>query len=81
MKHAASSPSRSPGASIGPQAGARILGEIGDDRARFATAEGLKAYGASAPITRASGKRRHAGRRFVRMTGSTTSATCGPSPP
>ncbi|MFB7070781.1 hypothetical protein [Streptomyces sp. NPDC056290] len=54
---------------------------MGDDRARFATAEGLKAYGASAPITRASGKRRHAGRRFVRMTGSTTSATCGPSPP
>lgn len=29
---------------IGPQVGARILGEIGDDRTRFATAGGLKAY-------------------------------------
>jgi transposase len=36
--------------------GARILAEIGDDRARFADARGLKAYAGSAPVTRASGK-------------------------
>lgn len=51
---------------IGPQVGARILGEIGDDRSRFASAAGLKAYAGSAPITRASGKRRYVGRRFVK---------------
>jgi transposase len=46
---------------IGPQVGARILGEIGDDRSRSASAAGLKAYAGSAPIPRASGKRRYAG--------------------
>lgn len=51
---------------IGSQVGARILGEIGDDRSRFVTAGGLKAYAGSAPITRASGKRRYVGRRFVK---------------
>ncbi len=35
--------------------GARILGEIGDDRTRFATARGRKAFAGTAPITRASG--------------------------
>jgi transposase len=38
-------------------AGARVLAEIGDDRARFADARGLKAFASSAPITRASGKK------------------------
>src|ERR1017187_7550107 len=33
---------------------ARILAEIGDDRTRFATARGLKAFAGTAPITRAS---------------------------
>ena len=33
-----------------------MLAEIGDDRARFADARGLKAYAGSAPVTRASGK-------------------------
>ncbi|MGJ0119911.1 IS110 family transposase [Williamsia sp. MIQD14] len=37
--------------------GARLLGEIGDDRARFADARGLKAYAGAAPVTRASGKK------------------------
>ena len=41
---------------IGPLTGARVLGEIGDDRARFRDARGLKAYAGSAPITVASGK-------------------------
>lgn len=41
---------------IGPLTGARVLGEIGDDRARFRDARGLKAYAGSAPVTVASGK-------------------------
>lgn len=41
---------------IGPLTGARVLGEIGDDRTRFDSARGLKAYAGSAPITIASGK-------------------------
>ncbi|WP_433235197.1 IS110 family transposase [Actinomadura nitritigenes] len=36
--------------------GARVLAEIGDDRARFADARSLKAYAGSAPVTRASGR-------------------------
>ncbi|WP_163696057.1 IS110 family RNA-guided transposase [Mycolicibacterium sarraceniae] len=36
--------------------GARLLAEIGDDRARFADARALKAYAGSAPVTRASGR-------------------------
>jgi transposase len=42
---------------LGRLAGARVLAEIGDDRARFADARGLKAFAGSAPITRASGKK------------------------
>jgi transposase len=41
---------------IGPVTGARVLGEIGDDRTRFHDARGLKSYAGSAPITIASGK-------------------------
>ncbi len=41
---------------LGSLTGARVLAEIGDDRARFATAGSLKAYAGSAPVTRASGK-------------------------
>jgi transposase len=36
--------------------GARVLAEIGDDRARFADDRALKTYAGSAPVTRASGK-------------------------
>lgn len=46
--------------------GARVLAELGDDRARFADARALKSYAESAPITRASGKKRFVGRRFVK---------------
>jgi transposase len=42
---------------LGKLAGARVLAEIGDDRARFTDARGLKAFAGSAPITRASGKK------------------------
>ncbi|MFF6980271.1 IS110 family transposase [Streptomyces sp. NPDC008343] len=41
---------------LGSLTGVRVLAEIGDDRARFATAGSLKAYAGSAPVTRASGK-------------------------
>jgi len=41
---------------LGSLTGARVLAEIGDDRSRFADARSLKAYAASAPVTRASGK-------------------------
>ncbi len=51
---------------LGPQTGARVLAEIGDDRARFADARSLKAYAGSAPITRASGKKHHVGRRMIK---------------
>jgi transposase len=40
---------------LGTVLGARILAEIGDDRTRFTTARGLKAFAGTAPITRASG--------------------------
>jgi transposase len=42
---------------LGSLTGARVLAEIGDDRARFADARGLKAFAGAAPITRASGKK------------------------
>jgi transposase len=43
---------------LGGLGGARVLGEIGDDRNRFHDARGLKAYAGAAPVTRASGKTR-----------------------
>jgi transposase len=51
---------------LGVQLGARVLAEIGDDRSRFIDARALKAYAGSAPITRASGKKRYVGRRFIK---------------
>jgi transposase len=51
---------------LGPLLAARVLAEIGDDRTRFADARALKSYAGSAPITRASGKKRFVGRRFVK---------------
>jgi len=51
---------------LGPLTGARVLGEIGDDRSRFQHAKGLKAYAGAAPITRASGKSRSVIHRKVK---------------
>ncbi|MFC5021835.1 transposase [Streptomyces coeruleoprunus] len=59
---------------IGPSTGARLLAEVGSDRTRFATADGLKAYAGAASIIGASGKGEYVGRRFI-TTGSTTPAT------
>ena len=41
---------------LGTILGARVLGEFGDDRTRFATAKSRKNYAGKAPITKASGK-------------------------
>ncbi|GAA5605762.1 transposase [Streptomyces griseus] len=51
---------------LGPMLGARVFAVLGDDRARFADARALKSYAGSAPVTRASGKKRFVGRRFVK---------------
>ena len=51
---------------LGVQLGARILAEVGDDPTGFVDARGLKAYAGSAPITRASGKKSHVGRRYIK---------------
>lgn len=54
--------------SLGIQLAARVLAEVGDDHNRFADADarGLKAYAGGAPVTRASGKKSHIGRRIVK---------------
>jgi hypothetical protein len=41
---------------LGTVLGARVLGELGDDRTRFATAKCRKNFAGSAPITKASGR-------------------------
>jgi transposase len=45
--------------------GARVLAEFGDDPHRYATAKNRKNYGATSPITRASGKKKVVAARFV----------------
>jgi len=51
---------------LGPVLAARVLAEIGDDPARFATANGLRAFAGTAPVTRASGRSRRVTARKVR---------------
>jgi transposase len=51
---------------LGDTTGARLLGEIGDDRTRFHDARALKAYAGSAPITRASGRSLSITRRRIK---------------
>lgn len=46
--------------------GARVLAEVGDDPDRFATANGLRAFAGTAPITRASGRSHYVKARKVR---------------
>lgn len=43
---------------LGVTLGARVLGEFGDDRTRYATAKSRKNYAGSSPITKASGRSR-----------------------
>lgn len=51
---------------LGPILAARVLAEIGDDPSRFATADGLRAFAGTAPITRASGKSKVVRTRHVK---------------
>lgn len=51
---------------LGPILAARVLGEVGDDPHRFATAGGLRAFAGTAPITRASGRSHYVKARKVR---------------
>jgi transposase len=51
---------------LGPVLGARVLAEIGDDRGRFVTANGLRAFAGTAPITRASGRSKSVRTRHVK---------------
>jgi transposase len=51
---------------LGPVLAARVLAEIGDDPARFTTADGLRAFAGTAPITRASGRSRVVRSRHVK---------------
>jgi transposase len=51
---------------LGPVLGARLLSEIGDDPARFATAQALRAFAGTAPVTRASGRSSHVIARTIR---------------
>jgi transposase len=51
---------------LGPILAARVLGEIGDDPNRFPTAQGLRAFAGTAPITRSSGRMRIVKSRHVR---------------
>lgn len=51
---------------LGPILAARVLAEIGDDPTRFDTAQGLRAFAGTAPITRSSGRTRFVNARRVR---------------
>ncbi len=51
---------------LGPVLAARVLAEVGDDLQRFATANGLRAFAGTAPVTRASGRSSHVKARRVR---------------
>ncbi len=51
---------------LGTVLSARILGEIGDDVARFETTANLKSFAGTAPVTRASGRSSYVKARKVR---------------
>jgi transposase len=51
---------------IGAITGARVLGELGDNPHRYASAKARRNYAGTSPITRASGKRKTVAARFVR---------------
>jgi len=50
---------------LGAVLGARVLGEFGDDPARYSCAKARKNYAGTSPITRASGKKTVVAARFV----------------
>jgi transposase len=50
---------------LGSVLGARVLGEFGDDPARYASGKARKNYAATSPITRASGKKKIVAARYI----------------
>jgi hypothetical protein len=65
---------------LGVVLAARVLGEFGDDPARYATAKGRKAYAGTAPITRASGTKTIVAARVARNDRLANACTNGHSP-
>ena len=51
---------------LGPVLAARVLAEVGDDPTLFSTADGLRAFAGTAPVTRASSRSRQVSARQVR---------------
>jgi transposase len=51
---------------LGPILGARLLGEFGDDPQRYLDAKARKSYAGTAPITKASGKKKAVLSRYAR---------------
>lgn len=51
---------------LGPVLAARVLAEVGDDPARFASAAGLRAFAGNALVTRASGRSHYVKARKIR---------------
>jgi transposase len=51
---------------LGPVLAARVLAEVGDDPRRFSTADGLRAFAGTAPVTIASGRSHYVKARKVR---------------
>jgi Transposase/Transposase IS116/IS110/IS902 family len=51
---------------LGTILGARVLGEFGDDRTRYANAKSRKNYGGTSPVTKASGRSRVVLARYAR---------------
>ncbi|MFD1522932.1 transposase [Pseudonocardia yunnanensis] len=62
---------------LGGLAGARLLGEIGDDCTRFADARKLRAHADSAPVTRASDQSRVVTHRRIKNDRLATVASAG----
>jgi transposase len=54
---------------LGPTLASRLLAEIGDDTGRFESANGLRAFAGTAPITRASGRYRAVSARRIAAVG------------
>jgi transposase len=64
---------------LGTVLGARVLGEFGDDRARYIDARARKNYAGTSPITKASGSRRVVLARFARNERIVDACFCGRS--
>jgi transposase len=66
---------------LGPVLAARVPAEVGDDPARFASVDGLRAFAGTAPVTRASGRSCYVKSRKVRNKRLADAVTGGPTRP